>query len=85
MRQHMIAKYKVSRLLGVHPEGLDFAVEGLGTPQPACGHGLIEVPPYVLPSILGQVRLVVAHLIESAARARHGSHTSSCAACLLDS
>lgn len=59
-----LSKYQLGRL---YPEGFDLTIEGLGTPQPACGHCLIEVPAYVLPSVLGQVRLLVPHLIEPAA------------------
>lgn len=49
-----------------YPKGLDLAVEGFSTPQPACGHGLIKVPTNILPSILCQMGLVVAHFIEPA-------------------
>jgi len=38
----------------------------LGTQKPSSGHGLIEIPPNVLPSILCQLWLVVAHFIEPA-------------------
>ena len=49
---------------GAHPEGGKLSVDGLGSQQPACGHGFIEVPADVLPAVLGQVGLVVPHLVE---------------------
>lgn len=38
--------------------------QGLGPQEPSSGHSLVEVPQNVLPSILRQLWLVVAHLIE---------------------
>lgn len=59
-----------------HPHTGDLSGEGFGTPQPACGHGLVEVPANVLPPVLGQVWLLVSDIIEPRLPWRKSTSTS---------